>query len=268
MAFLDDIDKKLTNLGQGAIQKTREMTDSAKLSGALKNLEGQKKDVLADLGAISYRKLKESGEEADPEESGIIARLDELETQIADLRGQIQRVKGVIFCPNCHAQIAQDSMFCNVCGAKIEHPAPAPAPEPPQGGEVCSNCGAPVEPDQAFCVNCGSKIEHTAPAPEPIPEPVPEPVPEPEPIPEPIPEPEPEPIPIPEPPKGPTCPNCGAEINPGQGFCIICGTPLKKEPAPGPENHGPQPGTKVCPNCGKVLAEHLSFCTSCGTKLN
>ena len=64
MAFLDDIDKKLTNLGQGAIQKTREMTDSAKLSGALKNLEGQKKDVLADLGAISYRKLKESGEEA------------------------------------------------------------------------------------------------------------------------------------------------------------------------------------------------------------
>ena len=242
MAFLDDIDKKLTNLGQGAIQKTREMTDSAKLSGALKNLEGQKKDVLADLGAISYRKLKESGEEAGPEESGIIARLDELETQIADLRGQIQRVKGVIFCPNCHAQIAQDSMFCNVCGAKIEHPAPAPAPVPPQGGEVCSNCGAPVEPDQAFCVNCGSKIEHTAPAPEPIP--------------------------IPEPPKGPTCPNCGAEINPGQGFCIICGTPLKKEPAPGPENHGPQPGTKVCPNCGKVLAEHLSFCTSCGTKLN
>ena len=242
MAFLDDIDKKLTNLGQGAIQKTREMTDSAKLSGALKNLEGQKKDVLADLGAISYRKLKESGEEAGPEESGIIARLDELETQIADLRGQIQRVKGVIFCPNCHAQIAQDSMFCNVCGAKIEHPAPAPAPVPPQGGEVCSNCGAPVEPDQAFCVNCGAKIEHTAPVPEPIP--------------------------IPEPPKGPTCPNCGAEITPGQSFCIICGTPLKKEPAPGPENHGPQPGTKVCPNCGKVLAEHLSFCTSCGTKLN
>ena len=117
MAFLDDIDKKLTNLGQGAIQKTREMTDSAKLSGALKNLEGQKKDVLADLGAISYRKLKESGEEAGPEESGIIARLDELETQIADLRGQIQRVKGVIFCPNCHAQIAQDSMFCNVCAS-------------------------------------------------------------------------------------------------------------------------------------------------------
>ena len=64
------------------------------------------------------------------------------------------------------------------------------------------------------------------------------------------------------------CPKCGAEITPGQSFCIICGTPLKKEPAPAPENHGPQPGTKVCPNCGKVLADHLSFCTSCGTKLN
>ena len=43
MAFLDDIDKKLTNLGQGAIQKTKEVTDSAKLSSSIKNLEGQKR---------------------------------------------------------------------------------------------------------------------------------------------------------------------------------------------------------------------------------
>ena len=248
MAFLDDIDKKLTNLGQGAIQKTKEVTDSAKLSSSIKNLEGQKKDAMADLGAICYRKCRESGKESDPEEAGVIARIDELERQLSDLRGQLQRVKGVIFCPSCHAQISPDSAFCNVCGAKIEHPAPAPAPTP-QSGEVCHNCGAPIEPDQVFCVNCGTKIERK------------EPIPEPQPVPEPAPTQQ----------SGAVCPNCGAEIGAGQGFCIMCGTPLKKEQAGDNlerETAPQQPGTKICPTCGKVLPDHLAFCTACGTKLS
>lgn len=286
MAFLDDIDKKLTNLGQGAIQKTKEVTDSAKLSSSIKNLEGQKKEAMAELGAISYRKWRESGENAGPEEAGVIARIDEMERQLSDLRGQLQRVKGVIFCPNCHAQISPDSAFCNVCGAKIEHPAPAPAPAAaPQNQNVCRYCGAPLEPDQLFCVNCGKKIEkeepapgpqtapEPTPAPEPKPAPEPIPAPEPQPAPEPIPQPIPEPIPAPQPqpaPQGATCPNCGAEVGAGQGFCIMCGTPLKKDqPSGGPAVDSSQPPhTKICPNCGKVLADHLSFCTSCGTKLN
>lgn len=61
-------------------------------------------------------------------------------------------------CPNCGAQIADDSQFCTECGKSI-----------PQGN-VCSHCGAQVNDGDAFCPNCGSKTDKqpisVSPAPE------------------------------------------------------------------------------------------------------
>lgn len=50
-------------------------------------------------------------------------------------------------CPYCSAQIADDSLFCEVCGKKQ-----------PQG-RVCSQCGMPINDGDVFCGNCGHKIE-------------------------------------------------------------------------------------------------------------
>ena len=50
-------------------------------------------------------------------------------------------------CPNCGAQIDDNSLFCAECGKQI-----------PQGN-VCSNCGALVNDGDTFCQNCGSKVE-------------------------------------------------------------------------------------------------------------
>ena len=59
-------------------------------------------------------------------------------------------------CPYCSAQIADDSLFCEVCGKKQ-----------PQG-KVCSQCGMPINDGDVFRRNCGQKIEEevleTAPA--------------------------------------------------------------------------------------------------------
>ena len=49
-------------------------------------------------------------------------------------------------CPYCSAQIADDSLFCEVCGKKQ-----------PQG-RVCNECGMPVNDGDVFCGNCGHKI--------------------------------------------------------------------------------------------------------------
>jgi predicted nucleic acid-binding Zn ribbon protein len=49
-------------------------------------------------------------------------------------------------CPNCGAQIADDSRFCAECGKEI-----------PQG-TVCPYCGASISEDDAFCQNCGKKL--------------------------------------------------------------------------------------------------------------
>ena len=49
-------------------------------------------------------------------------------------------------CPNCGAQINDDSFFCTECGRPI-----------PQGS-VCPHCGASVNEGDVFCQNCGRKV--------------------------------------------------------------------------------------------------------------
>ena len=50
-------------------------------------------------------------------------------------------------CPNCGAQIDDNSLFCTECGKQI-----------PQGN-VCPHCGASVSDGDAFCQSCGNKVD-------------------------------------------------------------------------------------------------------------
>lgn len=50
-------------------------------------------------------------------------------------------------CPNCGAQINDDSLFCTECGKPI-----------PQGS-VCPYCGASVNEGDAFCQSCGKRVD-------------------------------------------------------------------------------------------------------------
>lgn len=52
--------------------------------------------------------------------------------------------EGMIVCPECEAQIAAGSKFCNQCGAKLE--------------SKCPSCGADIAPGSAFCSECGQKL--------------------------------------------------------------------------------------------------------------
>lgn len=52
--------------------------------------------------------------------------------------------EGMIVCPECKAQIAAGSKFCNQCGAKPE--------------SKCPSCGADIAPGSAFCSECGQKL--------------------------------------------------------------------------------------------------------------
>ena len=52
-------------------------------------------------------------------------------------------------CPNCGAQIADDSRFCSKCGKEIPQP------------NVCPHCGASVGESDAFCQNCGKSLNES-----------------------------------------------------------------------------------------------------------
>lgn len=195
MAFLDDIDKKLTILGQGAIQKTKEVSDTAKMSGIIRTLETQKKECFVELGKLFYLTHQES---ASDQEKVYIDKINKLDVQIKESREQMCRLKGTIYCPNCNAEIPANSLFCNVCGAKIERKN---AESEVFKGNVCGQCGSPLEDDQMFCIHCGAKVsrDYEYVAAEVSEEKISDLV----------------------------CPNCAEKITEDQMFCINCGTALK-----------------------------------------
>lgn len=204
MAFLSDLDKKISMLGQGAIQKTKEVTDSAKMSGQIRNIESQKKEALERLGEFYYNLYLQYGGELVGEAAEIAARIQQLDEQKQRITEEMQKLRGTMYCPNCNTEIPANTKFCNVCGAKIDI-IQSNMKENMELGRTCSYCGAPVEADQLFCVNCGNKIE------QPIEQEIVE---------DPQKDLEQESSPR-------VCPNCGNELKPEQKFCTNCGTKVQ-----------------------------------------
>lgn len=104
-----------------------------------------------------------------------------------------------MICAHCHSEIADDSMFCTECGAKVEASAASSMLHP--SARVCPHCGNDIPADAEFCTMCGARLEAgddaaltTAVGSEP--ESVPNPV----------------------------CPHCGAPLMDGAEFCTQCGS--------------------------------------------
>lgn len=200
MAFLDEIDKKLTMIGQGAIQKTKEVSDTAKINVMVRNLESQKKECFENLGKLFYVCHKGV---ADEQEMVFIQKIEEMNCEIERLQGQMSRLKGIIICPNCNAEIPASSIFCNSCGAKIEKPLEIP------NVRVCRQCGNPLAEGQIFCSSCGTRVEVVYEEEREIKEQ----------------EYQKESLEMQE---KKICPICGEVVDDEQPFCIYCGTELHK----------------------------------------
>ncbi len=218
-------------------------------------------------------------------------------------------------CPNCGNQAGEGAVFCDQCGARL--PVPDVSVEqgsvPAAASVICPACGAGNVPGEAYCDFCGSPLE------QPMPEAKAELIEAPETEVQPDSEeevgaeasaPE-EPLATAEPvgpAEGgpPTCPACGAEIQPDEAYCPDCGAslaqaPLPPEPAPEVEPEPveeaatlvtlqpvvepadrpdvepePTPETLIveaepqpatCPSCGIEVEIGDKFCRNCGAVL-
>lgn len=162
-------------------------------------LESEKKDLMARLGEIYYKKCKESGnvtaEEAEILEK--IARLDQ------EMPGEDTEYQGSV-CPGCGAPVEPDQVFCVNCGIRlVEDDAVTEMhleSDTPKPGNVCPHCGAPVNDDQDFCIMCGTRLG------QPVQQVGGGPA-------------QPEDANVPK-----RCPGCGKILPPEMHFCTACGT--------------------------------------------
>ncbi len=71
-----------------------------------------------------------------------------------------------MICPNCGANLNEETPFCTSCGAKLAtEPAPVlepevkPAPPVMEYANVCMQCGTPRTGEEQFCTNCGASLK-------------------------------------------------------------------------------------------------------------
>lgn len=124
MAFFDDLGKKITQAGQSAVQKTKEVADIARLNSAIYDEEKRIDSNYLEIGKL-YVAMRDAEQEADFDR--LVAAIHESEGKIRDLKHQIKDIKGVGVCEKCGAEVPANAAFCSACGAPM--PAEAPVTE-------------------------------------------------------------------------------------------------------------------------------------------
>ncbi|MBQ2533585.1 MAG: zinc-ribbon domain-containing protein [Lachnospiraceae bacterium] len=112
MDFFDRIGETITQVGNVAGQKAKDVSEFAKLTGELRSLEKKQQDLYIELGKKYFEEHGDSKEEA-------VEVLKEIAADVEHLKDQIAGLKGGDPCPNCGAVVPKGSKFCNSCGAKM-----------------------------------------------------------------------------------------------------------------------------------------------------
>ena len=249
------------------MENTKNLNEIEKVYLEITNKENAINEKLFEIGQMYFYQL--SNQQSVPDEyADSVNAIKDIQQEIEALRIQVKKLKGIIVCEQCGADVPDGSVFCIVCGARIseavkvicphcgaemddeeavfcsecgkridEEPAEESAPETEDINKImCTNCYELVEKDADFCPNCGAKL--TAPHPEAVTAPEEE-------------------APAPE----RRCLNCGSIIDDDAFFCTACGTKVGETAPP-----APVPIIRYCNNCGKKLEEDERFCTACGTR--
>lgn len=141
MDFLEKFGKHMQDMGENIGLNT----EVNKLNAAIEAEEAQIEKLYYFIGKAYYEAHKNdvNGEEWDriSQINGSLARIEEY-------KEAIHKLKDVIVCDNCQAEIPAGSHFCTKCGAKVEK----------EEEEKCPSCEKPVKKGAQFCGHCGTKL--------------------------------------------------------------------------------------------------------------
>lgn len=156
----------------------------------IKELEKQEQECYCKLGKIYFSVRKE---EITEEKRTVIKQLEETIEICIQAREQI---KNKTFCPVCLAEVPSNSIFCNMCGVKLDESIYNCIEEEKSSEKrVCSRCGGTLKEGQTFCMHCGKRYVD-------------------------------EKVLNKRETRKDVCPNCGKPVESGQTFCIYCGENL------------------------------------------
>lgn len=168
MAFFEDFGKKISQVGHATVQKTKEFADISKLNSMISDEEKRLNEIYLQLG-MQYVVLH--AEDKENEFADFLEQVRAGKEKIAGYKSEIEKIKGIIRCEKCGAEIAENSGFCSYCGAKVEVKEEALIGEIIKEEivvetenlieckKICVQCNAELPQGAMFCAECGAKVE-------------------------------------------------------------------------------------------------------------
>lgn len=101
-------------------KKATYVYDSSKQKLAAAELRGEINKKLKELGALTYKSQTASVDCTD-DIARIVGEITELKENLDTINENLASAKNQKKCPNCDANVPKNSVFCNICGAKLEN---------------------------------------------------------------------------------------------------------------------------------------------------
>ena len=120
----------INNAGKAVGEKTKLGTDVVKANFKISSEERALNELYLEIGKTYYdNNLDNPCCETMKE---LFDKVSEKKASIEALKEHVRKIKGVLLCQNCGAEVDAENNYCGKCGAKIEKPEPveeAPAEE-------------------------------------------------------------------------------------------------------------------------------------------
>lgn len=166
MDIFENLGSKLNQVGNDASKKLKTMQTVSELNNRNSKLKNSISELFSRLGMEYYNAYCD---DATAQFADIIANITVLNRQYAENSAQIQRLKAIVVCNACGAEVPKGYLFCPKCGTRIEVRAAAgTAGFSPSGAahfdeartavQLCPKCGNDMRPGAKFCTQCGFSI--------------------------------------------------------------------------------------------------------------
>ena len=119
MDLFDEILDKAKVAFDVAVKATEDVVDTGKQKFNIASLENKIAKDYKTLGEMFYD-FKKSGEIDDETIDELVASIDQKKEKIEELKEVIRKSKAEHVCANCGAVIEENTIFCPICGQKLE----------------------------------------------------------------------------------------------------------------------------------------------------